>query len=74
MNELAEIISGNEDQIRAEWIKEMSSSVQRPDLISKTELEEQCRALLSALVEQPFLDWVRSAALVPETIARESNA
>jgi rsbT co-antagonist protein RsbR len=51
MNELAEIISGNEDQIRAEWIKEMSGSVQRPDLISKTELDEQCGALLSAIME-----------------------
>ena len=50
MNELAEIISQNEDKIRTEWIKEMAGSVQRPDLISKTELEEQCRALLSSVI------------------------
>lgn len=50
MNELAEIISQNEGQIRAEWIRDMGSSVQRADLIGKDELEEQCRSLLSAIV------------------------
>jgi rsbT co-antagonist protein RsbR len=50
MNELAEIISKNEEPIRAEWLREMGNSVQRADLISKTELEEQCRSLLSAVV------------------------
>src|SRR6478752_985064 len=50
MNELAEIISKNEEQIRAEWVREMGNAVQRADLISKTELEEQCRSLLSAVV------------------------
>lgn len=50
MNELAEIISKNESQIREEWIKEMSGSAQRPDLISKIELDEQCRSLLGAVV------------------------
>ena len=50
MTDLAEIISRNEDQIRAEWIRDMSKSVQRADLISKTELEEQSKALLSAIV------------------------
>ena len=49
MNELAEIISKNEEQIRAEWLREMGNSIQRADLISKTELEEQCQALLSAV-------------------------
>jgi rsbT co-antagonist protein RsbR len=49
MNELAEIISKNEEQIRAEWVREMGNAVQRADLISKTELEEQCRSLLSAV-------------------------
>ena len=52
MHELAEIISKNEEQIRAEWLREMGNSVQRADLISKTELEEQCRALLSAVVRE----------------------
>lgn len=50
MNELAEIISKNEEKIRAEWIKNMSKSVQRADLMSKAELDEQCRALLDAIV------------------------
>jgi rsbT co-antagonist protein RsbR len=50
MNELVEIISKNEEQIRAEWMRDMGKSVQRADLISKTELEEQCRSLLAAVV------------------------
>jgi rsbT co-antagonist protein RsbR len=50
MLELAEIISKNENKVRAEWIKDMGSSVQRADLISGVELEEQCRALLNAVV------------------------
>lgn len=50
MSDLAEIISRNEDQIRAEWSRDMSKSVQRTDLISKTELEEQCNTLLTAVV------------------------
>jgi rsbT co-antagonist protein RsbR len=50
MTDLAEIISRNEEQIRAEWIRDMSKSVQRGDLISKTELDEQCAALLKAVV------------------------
>ncbi|HEY1500079.1 MAG TPA: STAS domain-containing protein [Acidobacteriaceae bacterium] len=49
MNDLAEIISSNEDQIRAEWIRDMSKTVQRSDLISKTELEEQSKTLLTAI-------------------------
>jgi rsbT co-antagonist protein RsbR len=51
MNELAEIISRNEDQIRTEWIQDMGRSVQRTDLMSKAELDEQCRAILSAIVQ-----------------------
>jgi rsbT co-antagonist protein RsbR len=50
MSELAEIISKNEDLIRTEWIRDMSKSVQRTDLISQTELDEQCRTLLNAVV------------------------
>jgi rsbT co-antagonist protein RsbR len=49
MTDLAEIISRNEDQIRTEWIRDMSKSVQRTDLISKTEVDEQCKSLLSAI-------------------------
>ncbi|HEX4038276.1 MAG TPA: STAS domain-containing protein [Acidobacteriaceae bacterium] len=50
MNDLAEIISRHQDQIRTEWIRDMSQSVQRTDLISKTELDEQSSALLTAIV------------------------
>jgi rsbT co-antagonist protein RsbR len=50
MNQLAEIISKNEDRIRAEWIRGMSKVIQRADLISKGELDEQCRTLLNAIV------------------------
>src|SRR6516225_1554467 len=51
MNELAEIISQNEDRIRAEWVRTMANTVQRTDLMSKSELDEQCRDLLRAIVE-----------------------
>jgi rsbT co-antagonist protein RsbR len=51
MSELADIISRNEEQIRAEWIRDMAKSLQRGDLISKTELEEQSRAVLGAVVK-----------------------
>jgi rsbT co-antagonist protein RsbR len=51
MNELAEIITKNEGKIRAEWIENMSKAAQRPDLMSKTELDEQCGALLNAIVD-----------------------
>jgi rsbT co-antagonist protein RsbR len=50
MTELAEIISRNEEQIRAEWVRDMRQSVQRGDLMSKTELDEQCGTLLKALI------------------------
>ena len=50
MNELAEIISKNEDKIRTEWIRDMGNSVERADLMGSRELEEQCRTLLSAVV------------------------
>src|SRR5579872_5098691 len=49
MNQLAEIISKNEDRIRAEWMRDMSKIVQRTDLISKGELDEQSRSLLGAI-------------------------
>ena len=49
MNELAEIVVQNEEQIRKEWIRDMGKSAQRTDLIGKGELEEQCRTLLNAV-------------------------
>lgn len=51
MNDLAEIVSQNSDSIRKQWIAEMTRAVQRADLISKAEVDEQCRAILDAIVE-----------------------
>jgi len=51
MNDLAEIISQNEDRLRTEWIRTMSSAVERADLISKAELDEQCNSILKALAD-----------------------
>lgn len=50
MSDLADIISRNEEQIRSEWIRDMHKSVQRGDLMSTAELNEQCGALLTALI------------------------
>jgi rsbT co-antagonist protein RsbR len=49
MSKLGEIISRNEDHIRSAWMKHMAASVQRTDLMSNVELQEQSRALLSAI-------------------------
>jgi rsbT co-antagonist protein RsbR len=51
MNKLGEIISRNQERIRTDWIKDMSRSVQRADLISNAELEEQTRALLNGITQ-----------------------
>jgi rsbT co-antagonist protein RsbR len=50
MSDLAEIIFRNEEQILKEWIRDMGKSVQRADLMSKVELDDQCRTLLKAVV------------------------
>jgi rsbT co-antagonist protein RsbR len=50
MSKLGEIISRNEERIRTDWMNDMAKSVQRTDLISKIELDEQTRALLNAIV------------------------
>lgn len=49
MSELAEVIARNEEQILTEWIRDMHQTVQRGDLMSKTELEEQCAAILKTV-------------------------
>lgn len=51
MNDLAEIISQNEDKLRSEWIRTMSSAVERADLMSKAELDEQCGSILKEIVD-----------------------
>jgi len=71
MSELAEIISRNEDRIRAEWIRDMSKSVQRSDLMSKTELDEQSRALLSAIVQGVKISGPTDVSASGWTAARE---
>ncbi|MGA9673448.1 MAG: STAS domain-containing protein [Terracidiphilus sp.] len=50
MNELAEIVSQNEERVRKEWIRDMGRAAQRTDLIGKAEFEDQCRTLLEAVV------------------------
>ncbi len=71
MSELAEIISKNEDRIRAEWIRDMSKSVQRSDLMSRTELDEQSRALLSAIVQGVKISGPTDVSASGWTAARE---
>lgn len=51
MSQLAEIISRHQDQIRKDWSEGMTKSLQRSDLMSKVELEEQAAALLNAVVQ-----------------------
>jgi rsbT co-antagonist protein RsbR len=51
MSKLSEIISRNEDRIRTDWVRDMTSAVQRPDLMSTAELKEQSAALLKAIVK-----------------------
>lgn len=51
MNDLAEIISQNEDKLRSDWVRTMSSAVERADLISKAELDEQCGSILKELAD-----------------------
>lgn len=51
MGKLGEIISRNEERVRTDWMGHMAASVQRADIMSKVELDEQSRALLSAIVQ-----------------------
>src|SRR5512146_1798691 len=51
MSRVAEIIARNEASIRADWVDNMSKTVQRADLMSKAELAEQTSRLLAAIIE-----------------------
>ena len=62
MNDLAEIISQNEERLRSEWIRTMSGAVERADLISKAELDEQCGAILRSIAEGVKLSGVSNFA------------
>ena len=51
MSKLGEIISRNEERIRTDWMKDMTSTLQRADLMSGMELQEQSAALLKAIAK-----------------------
>ncbi len=49
MSKLPEMISKHQDAIRADWLKQMSGSVRRTDLISNEELDSQSRELVTGI-------------------------
>ena len=49
MSKLPEMISKHHEMIRADWLKQMSGSVRRSDLISNEEIESQSRELMDAI-------------------------
>jgi rsbT co-antagonist protein RsbR len=49
MSKLPEMISKHHEEIRADWVKQMSNTVRRADLISNEELESQSRELMEAI-------------------------
>ncbi len=51
MSKLGEIISRHEERIRTDWMKDMNSAIQRADLMSKVELQEQSKSLLGAIAK-----------------------
>ncbi|HET6934906.1 MAG TPA: STAS domain-containing protein [Candidatus Angelobacter sp.] len=50
MSKLPEILSRHENEIHAEWLKHMAGAVRRGDLMTDSELKEQSRDLLTAIV------------------------
>jgi rsbT co-antagonist protein RsbR len=50
MSKLPEILSRHENQIHTEWLKHMAGAVRRGDLMTDSELKEQSRDLLTAIV------------------------
>jgi len=49
MSKLAEMINKHQDEIRADWLKQMATSVSRADLMTKEELDVQTRELMDAI-------------------------
>jgi rsbT co-antagonist protein RsbR len=49
MSKLAEMINKYQDEIRADWLKQMAGSVSRADLMTKEELDMQSRELMDAI-------------------------
>lgn len=50
MSKLPEIIQNHEEGIRSEWLKAMSTTVRRSDLMTDSEIQSQTRELLAAIV------------------------
>jgi len=48
---LAEVVARNEEAILAEWIKEMTGTVRRSDLMKESELRSQCSEFLRLVKE-----------------------
>lgn len=49
MSKLPEMINKHHEEIRADWLKQMSNAVRRADLISNQELESQSREIMEAI-------------------------
>jgi len=49
MSKLAEMINKYQNEIRADWLKQMAGSVSRTDLMTKEELDMQSRELMDAI-------------------------
>src|ERR1700731_3390732 len=49
MSKLPEMINKHQEEIRTDWLKQMSTAVRRADLISNEELESQSRELMAAI-------------------------
>ena len=50
MSELPEMINKHHEEIRADWLKQMTTGVRRADLMTNEELEMQSRELMDAIV------------------------
>jgi rsbT co-antagonist protein RsbR len=50
MSKLPEMISKHQEAIRTDWLKQMSGSVRRTDLINNEEMDSQSRELMAAIV------------------------
>ena len=49
MSKLPEMINKHHEEIRADWVKQMSNTVRRADLMTNDELESQSRELMDAI-------------------------
>lgn len=49
MSKLPEMINKHKEEIRADWLKQMSAAVRRADLMTNEEMESQSRELMDAI-------------------------